>query len=471
MPEKNPTARTDPLELVFVEPDPAVIRSELVARRGNGTRRIAVLPGGRLAEAVIQKSKSEGMDAFPCSSLDELLALFKGHGDGALRPDLLIVLLHEDPSQLSNALLQLIDLPGGTVIAPITSHYWKRRPLFLISIPKSGTHLVYELASAFGYRQGGNCTDDPAGGTTYFINSMNPHTGTDFLDFRDSSSNLYHPFMRCPAIFSYRNPLDIVVSEANYYHKDGRSAFWSYYSGLDFDGRVRRLINDPFMLGTIRDRILPFLGWLGVKNVIPVSYEELVGARGGGDDGLQTRLIWSLQLKLHVPGSPRDFASRIYNDKSPTFTSGQLNTYKRALSDQALRSFFALPQDFMNELGYLGEDARAIHVYSKRIDEFRRRPLVLSTAAVDEAPILMQANFCSHNIVRFRGRYYAIHLRDGPVRLDAMTQSELGGFPSATGMDSLKQKILLAPGMTPLRLARRLWRAVRQRLRGGRVVP
>lgn len=491
MPENNLTARTGRLELALVEPDPAVIRSELVARRRNGAQRLAVFPGGRLAEAVIRESKSEGMDVYPCSSLDELLALSEDRGDAALRRELLIVLLHEDPSELSKALLQMIDLPGGTVIAPITSHFWKRRPLFLISIPKSGTHLVYELASAFGYRQGGNCTDDPAGGTTYFINSMNPHTATSFLDFRDSSSNLYHPFMRCPAIFSYRNPLDIVVSEANYYHKDGRSAFWSYLSGLDFDGRVRLLINDPFMLGTVRDRIMPFLGWLGVKNVIPVSYEELVGARGGGDDGLQARLIWSLQLKLHVPGSPRDFASRIYNDKSPTFTSGQLNTYKRALSDQALGSFLALPQDFMYELGYLGEDGApgsgdsapalprpgqsgdpgAIRTYSKRIDEFRRRSLVLSTAAVDDAPILMLANFCSHNIVRYRGRYYAIHLRDGPVRLDSLAQSELGGFASAADMTSLKQKIMLAPGMTPLRLARRLWRTVKLWLRSGRVIP
>lgn len=448
------------LELRFIAGEPAAFRRGVEALRAQGHRSLRVYPANNLAERVAHEARDTGCDARI------------GAPEPSASAAACHVLTETDPAALSNLLLELIDLESGVVIAPITSHYWECRPLFLISIPKSGTHLVYELASAFGYRQGGNCTDVPAGGTTYFINSMNPHTGTNFLDFRDSSSNLYHPFMRCPAIFSYRNPLDIVVSEANYYHKDGRSAFWSYFSGLDFDGRVRRLINDPFMLGTIRDRIKPFLGWLGVKNVIPVSYEELVGARGGGDDELQTRLIWSLQLKLHVPGSPRDFAGQIYNDMSPTFTSGQLNTYKRALSDQALRSFFALPQDFMNELGYLGEQgAPAIPVYSRRIDEFRKRPLVLSTAAVDEAPILMLANFCSHNIVRYRGRYYAIHLRDGPVRLDAITQRELGGFPSATDMDSLKQKIMLAPGVTPLRLARRLWRAVKQWLRGGRVVP
>lgn len=428
------------------------------------------------------------MDLFLCSSFEELLAHSKGSQDVVTRPDMLIVLLHEEPSELSDSLLRLVDLPGGSVIAPITSHFWKRRPLFLISIPKSGTHLMYELVSAFGYRQGGNSSGNPAGGTAYFVNSMNPHTPTTFLDFKESSSNLYHPFMRCPALFSYRNPLDIVVSEANYYHRDGRSAFWSYLSGLDLDGRVRLLINDPFMLGTIRDRILPFLGWLGVKNVIPLSYEELVGARGGGNEELQIRLIWSLQLKLHVPGYPKEYASRIYNDTSPTFNSGQLGTHKRALSEEALRGFLSLPQDFMSQLGYLDEnggsgsgevaaamphstqahDGRRILLFSRRIDEFRNRPLVLSTAAVDEKPILMLANYCDHNIVRFRGRYYAIGFGDGPVRLDSIREKELSGFMSDVDLTSLKQQIMLRPEMLPLRMWRRLMREVRRRLRAER---
>ena len=481
------SARTGRLELAFVEPNPAAIRSELVARHKNGARRVVVYPGGRLAEAVIRISRSDGMDVFPCSSFEELLAHPRGPQDVASRPDALIVLLHEEPSDLSDALLRLNDLPGGSVIAPITSHHWKRRPLFLISIPKSGTHLMYELVSAFGYHQGGNSTDNPAGQTAYFINSMNPHTPTTFLDFKESSSNLYHPFMRCPALFSYRNPLDIVVSEANYYHKDGRSAFWSYLSGLDLDGRIRLLINDPFMLGTIRDRIMPFLGWLGVKNVIPLSYEELVGARGGGNEELQTRLIWSLQLKLHVPGNPADYAGRIYNDTGPTFNSGQLGTHRRALSEEALGSFLSLPQDFMRQLGYVDEngglgpsgaaaamprsspahDGRKILLFSKRIDEFRNRPLVLSIAAVDEKPIMMQANYCSHNIVRFRSRYYAINLHDGPVRLDGMRERELSRLMSDVDLTSLKQKIMLRPEMTPLRKLQRLLRAVGRRLRGG----
>jgi hypothetical protein len=462
--DPNMPARTGRLELAFVDRDPRALCAELRSRRNKGATRFALFPAGSLAEDIIRASRSAGIDVSLQTSLEDIRALVRTRADAGPREETCIVLLHESAPALSDALLGLIDLPGGSVVAPITAHHWIRRPLFLISIPKSGTHLVYELVSAFGYGLGGNCPDDARGGVAYFINSMNPHTPTSFLDFKDSSSNLYHPFMRCPALFSYRNPLDIVVSEANYYHKDGRSAFWSYLSGADFDGRVRLLINDPFLLGTIRDRIMPFLGWLGVRNVIPVSYEELVGPRGGGSEELQIRLIWSLQLKLHVPGNPRDYASRIYNDKSATFTSGRLGTHKSALSEGALQDFLSLPQDFMHRLGYLDGPSGAgkISLFSNRISEFRNQPLVLSTAAVDKEPMMMLANYCNYNIVRFRGRYYAMELGAGPVRLESMSERELRRIMSDTDMTKLKQQIMLRPRAT---LLQRFLRSVGHRLR------
>ena len=454
------SSRTGLLNLAFVDPDAGAICKELAARQRQRGARALLYPGNRLAETVTQASRRAGMSAVACASLDDVLDRASPKGSEDAPQDACIVLLHENAADLSDALVRLVDLPRGSVIAPVTSHYWKHRPLFLISIPKSGTHLVYELVAAFGYVLGGNSPDNPTGGVAYFINSMNPHTATTFLDFTDSSFNLYHPFMRCPALFSYRNPLDIVVSEANYYHKDGRSAFWSYLSGMDFDGRVRLLVNDPFLLGSIRDRVRPFIGWLDVKNVIPVSYEELVGERGSGDGRIQDRLIWSLQLKLHVPGDPADYANRIYSDKSPTFNSGQLGSHRRALPDAALQEFHSLPQDFMRRLGYLDEN---VLLYSKRKDEFRRRPLVLSEAVVDDRPILMLANYCNHNIVRFRGRYYALHAALGPLRLDTLSDIELDRLVSDVDLNSLRQQVLAAPKMS---FPRRVFHKLRRVLRG-----
>jgi hypothetical protein len=129
----------------------------------------------------------------------------------------------------------------------------------------------------------------------------------------------------------------------------------------------------------------------------------------------------------------------------------------------------------MKRLGYAhdvgsGESARTrnengILQFSSRIDEFRRRPLVLSTAVVDAKPIMMLAGYCDHNIVRLRGRYYAIGMKDGPVNLDALSKRDLARLPSDTDMASLKQRILLRPRESFLR---RFLRSARYRLGGSR---
>ena len=77
------------------------------------------------------------------------------------------------------------------------------------------------------------------------------------------------------------------MSEQATYEEDGRSAFWSALSGRPFEERLLRLIDDPWLLGSIRERMGRYLGWMELGNVVPLSFEELVGPRGGGSDEQQ----------------------------------------------------------------------------------------------------------------------------------------------------------------------------------------
>src|SRR6202790_3937374 len=56
-----------------------------------------------------------------------------------------------DHVNLSSSLAHLADARNIFVWAPKTRHYFKSRPVFVQSIPKSGTHLVFECLRAFGY--------------------------------------------------------------------------------------------------------------------------------------------------------------------------------------------------------------------------------------------------------------------------------------------------------------------------------
>jgi hypothetical protein len=417
------SAHRDDLQLEFVDPTADAMADAIARLLAEDHREIEIAPINGLAlETLLQVLSRENPRRFT----DRFVA------DGATIPDALrrfvrprqagdrpaaSVHFDTDGAALSQRLLEHLDREKGCVVAPITDHHRTRRPLFLVSIPKAGTHLLMRLARTFGYGAGETCPDHPRGGTWYYVEYTNAHTAAPdfFVDTvrRSPFGNRHHPFMASPALFNYRNPLDILVSEAHYYHREGKTAFASYLAHLDTRQRIRRLIHDPWLLGSLRERVGRFVAWLDFANVAPVAFEELVGEAGGGDDGLQRRVIWSLQLKLHVGGSPDRHRSALYDQDSPTFRRARIGAYRESLDEELFAEFMALEQDFMEALGYAGSDLRRCVTTPARSEEFRRRPLVCATTSFDDTPILVRSGYCGHNIVRYGGRFYAL-AQDGP---------------------------------------------------------
>jgi hypothetical protein len=360
----------------------------------------------------------------------------------------LTVLCETDPDRLSALLLDYLDAPAACLLAPMTAHHFQARPLFLISIPKSGTHLLYEFAQTLGFARAAACPMTPQPGVAYFIQGEHSHTrAKDFLGespWHAPFANRHHPFLRAPALFIYRNPLDILVSEANWYHEDGLNVFAGYYSGLSFEQRLLKLVDDPWLLGSIRDRVGAFAAWLDMPNVIPIAFEEIVGAQGGGDAALQQRLVWSLQLKLHVPGLPAELAERVFNPNSPTFRGGQVHGYRRRLTPEARAAFEKLPQDFMALYGYDGPDTEAPVVVPRHASALRRRPVRVSQVDPGDSPVTLETNFLGHNLVQFRGRIFALHWTLGSVDLPSASAQQLARLTHGNDLNQLKAHLMLA---------------------------
>ena len=356
------------------------------------------------------------------------------------------VILDSAPDDLPDHLLQLVEFPGLQVVAPRTGDFYRNRPLFLISIPKSGTHLLNKLVETMGYGLGVVHEEFPLPGQWYYVEYTNSHTVARdfFVDSvrRASYGNRHQAFTSSPALFIYRNPLDVLVSEANYYHRDGKTAFAGYLSGLPFEQRVHRLLDDPWLLGSIRDRIGGFAPWLDFPNVIPLSFEEVVGAEGGGSRDEQLRLIWSLQLKLQVPGQPHAFADSVFDRESPTFYQGRIGAWRSTLSEEHLARFRALNQDFMATFGYDIEQEAG--VMPRRTAEFRRRPLRIAPSLHDEVSIALEYNYLGFNLVRFAGWIYAVPQATGPgfdLRLQAERRLRL--LPRARSLPELKHRLFV----------------------------
>lgn len=364
-------------------------------------------------------------------------------GDARIR-----VFVGSDEDRLSARLMASIDDLSSSIVAPRTSRHWSCRPLFLISIPKAGTHLLYRLAAALGYRDGVICPDNPEPGVWYCLEGSNSHTSArDFLIERTKHSpfgNRAHPFFSAPALFIYRNPKDVLASEANWFHRHGNSPLAGYLGAFDENARAQRLLNDPWLLGSLRDRMGAFVPWLNFPNVAPLAFEDLVGAKGGGDDARQTALVWSLQLKLHVDGSPSEIAGRLYDRDSPTFSEGRIGTWRKRLPADVRSQLAKLPDDLFDAFGYENAESGATPEFPKRADEFRRRNLIVAPPAFFDTPILVESAFLDSNIVRFRNRYFGLSQSLGAIDLGTLDAAALAALPQSDSLVGLKVKMIVA---------------------------
>ena len=238
-------------------------------------------------------------------------------------------------------------------------------------------------------------------------------------------------------MFNYRHPFDILVSEANYFHVDGKSPLAALLGAMPYEQRLARLTDDKWLLGSLRDRIGAFIPGIECGNVVPVSFEELVGGAGGGSDQVLDDVIWSLQLKLQAPGRPGEIRARISERGGATFREGRIGGWRGGLPDEIVGKLTSMPQDYLEAFGY---DAHQSGL-SWRTEEFRHRPLRLSRFDPRGTPFIAETEYFGHNIVAFRGRYYAIANALGPLSLDELSENELARFPSSESISAVRSQV------------------------------
>ena len=323
--------------------------------------------------------------------------------DGAI-----VCCLDSDPVRLSQRLMALAHLRNVTVVAPVTAHYSQNRSLYTVSVPKGGTHMLFELVEALGFSMNHFSTTRPKAGNAYYLEHSNSHTKATsfFIDtvYRSEFGGRDHPFTYTPCLFMYRHPFDILVSEARYYPKTNNTLFYQYLNNLPFEECITRLIDDPRLLGSLRDRLMDYAAWFEFENVIPLAFESLVGEKGGGCNDLRDRLIWSLQLKLHVSGKPHEIGDKVFNPDSPTFNKGMIGGYQDHLQPEHLKQLGKLNSDYMEFFGY-----RASEVMSVNMDEHIDRPLIVPDQP-DFPPILIEHDYQGFNIVKYRNEYFGLVL-------------------------------------------------------------
>jgi hypothetical protein len=338
------------------------------------------LPLGREIQARIAAQRPDAN----CTLEMDLDAAIARHLEAPTEDRDAVLLLDGRAHAASASLLDFVNVPTS-IVAPLTEHHFQRRAVYVITVPKSGTHMLFGLLKAFNLIDAGQGQEPLAPQRFYHLLPGNSHTvARDFFSLLSSQprGGGNHPLFVTPTLFLYRNPMDVVVSEAFYYRDATKTSLAYYYASLGLEEQLLQLIADNSLVGSMRHRMRGYLPWLRLPNTIPVSFEELVGPPGGGSLEEQLKTIWSLQLKLHVPGSPADYAAALFRPDSQTFRKGAINSHIEHFSESCYAAFGELNQDFMSEFGYDLGDHFVPGYVPRFADHYRRRPLVLRHVGV-----------------------------------------------------------------------------------------
>jgi len=210
-------------------------------------------------------------------------------------------------------------------------------PVFCVSIPKSGTHLLERALCLHPalYRKlvptvsGENL--ERLGGLDRLVGRMRAgqvvvsHLRHD----DDAERTLSSAGVR--GLFMIRHPRDILVSQIHYATSRPDHRTHDLFASLpDERARLRAaIVGDPnHGLLSIAQRLAYFRGWLS-SGFLVVRFEDLIGVAGGGDTQRQRDLLRGIFEHAGVDASERvldQVAARLFSPESPTFRSGQVGS-------------------------------------------------------------------------------------------------------------------------------------------------
>ncbi|MGF1641739.1 MAG: hypothetical protein ACFCUO_12385 [Rhodospirillales bacterium] len=257
-------------------------------------------------------------------------------------------------------------------------------PIFVNSMPKSGTHLLTNVLAALPrtmpsglHVQTWQCHRGPetrAAADAFVVDRAKldrflrrANAGqivTGHLPWRDEIGTVLRDRGHA-VLFNIRDPRDILVSQLRYILGLRRHYLHErLLSGYpDDDRRLLALITgapprgdrEAAPLHPFGRRLRQRLGWRTAPGVHVTRFEELVGARGGGDPRAQRRTIAA--VAAHVRRSLDDRAlealvDRLAGSGSFTFRRGVIGDWRNHFTDAHKAAFKEQAGQALIELGY-----------------------------------------------------------------------------------------------------------------------
>ncbi len=237
------------------------------------------------------------------------------------------------------------------------AQFWRTGPrVFVNSIPKAGTHLLTSELDRITPLQ--NCrlhlnaaqlgTNDAADGGAPSINkeSLSHQIGTVrgsqyFTGHLPWSVELQSVLSSADisSIFILRDPRDILVSRYHYVTALRRHHLHDFLTSVS-DKPVdvyRKLVlgheGAPF-IRPMRHMLRQYLPWQAASGVLTVRFEDLVGARGGGNDAIKQLWLEKIAGHIGVALNNRQFEPSAPPKKTPTLRKGKAGAWSDELPSE-----------------------------------------------------------------------------------------------------------------------------------------
>lgn len=240
-------------------------------------------------------------------------------------------------------------------------------PVLLTSLPKSGTNLAERMLFKIGpyYRTvRRTLLDDNLGPTEiaeevagiprgFFMTAHLPKSEA-ILKVRQNSD--------LKVVLMLRDPRDVLLSNAHYIPQDRRHRFRRALAKFDsIEDRLRLLILGDERTGIpgVRWTLERYAGWIDSADCL-IRFEDLIGRSGGGDDSRQRAVLGEAATVLGIRLSSAelsDVGSALFDEKSPTFRSGQIRQWVADFPAEAHRLLENKAGDLLAKMGYGHEPA------------------------------------------------------------------------------------------------------------------
>lgn len=162
-------------------------------------------------------------------------------------------------------------------------------------------------------------------------------------------------------LFNYRDPRDMLLSMVNFLAGRTGKGFSNFHDFHVFSAILKAKASAEEQLTyALTDPSFPCHGdlerayWLlQHPNVCAISFEEMVGPRGGGSAEARDAAIGRVTKFLGADGvTPQDVSDRLYNTESFSFYKGQIGSWREAFTPEHQRLADRCFGDALSLYGY-----------------------------------------------------------------------------------------------------------------------